>query len=199
MKIVGLTGGIASGKSTVSRLLAAAGARIIDADVLARQVVEPGQPAFAAVLDHFGSGILKSDGTIDRDRLAAEVFADPAQKAALEGIIHPAVAKAMAARLAEIEATAPRSIVVLDVPLLFEAGMDAGLDLVVVVDAPEVVQLERLMKRSGLSRDEALARVRAQMPMAEKRRRADVVIDNSGSLESTRSRVDALWRRLNPL
>ena len=196
MKIVGLTGGIASGKSTVSRLLAADGARIIDADVLARQVVAPGQPAFQAVVDHFGSGILNGDGAIDRDRLAAEVFADPAQKAALERIIHPAVAKAMAARLAEIEATAPRSIVVLDVPLLFEAGMDAGLDLVVVVDAPEAVQLERLMKRSGLSRSEALARIGAQMPMAEKRRRADVVIDNGGSLASTRSQVEALWHRL---
>ncbi|MBW2355699.1 MAG: dephospho-CoA kinase [Deltaproteobacteria bacterium] len=165
MKLVGLTGGIASGKSTVSRLLAEAGARIIDADVLARQAVEPGQPAFAAVVEHFGSGA--------------------------------AVAHAMAARLAEIEATAPESTVVLDVPLLFEAGMDAGLDLVVVVDAPEAVQLERLMKRSGLSRADALARIRSQMPMAEKRRRADVVIDNSGSLASTRSQVLALWRRLN--
>ncbi|HDI60485.1 MAG TPA: dephospho-CoA kinase [Desulfobacteraceae bacterium] len=197
MKLVGLTGGIASGKSTVSRLLAEAGARIIDADVLARQAVEPGQPAFAAVVEHFGSGVLKSDGTIDRDQLAAEVFADPGQKARLERIIHPAVAHAMAARLAEIEATAPESTVVLDVPLLFEAGMDAGLDLVVVVDAPEAVQLERLMKRSGLSRADALARIRSQMPMAEKRRRADVVIDNSGSLASTRSQVLALWRRLN--
>ena len=197
MKLVGLTGGIASGKSTVSRLLAEAGARIIDADVLARQAVEPGQPAFAAVVEHFGSGVLKSDGTIDRDQLAAEVFADPGQKARLERIIHPAVAHAMAARLAEIEATAPESTVVLDVPLLFEAGMDAGLDLVVVVDAPEAVQLERLMKRSGLSRADALARIRSQMPMAEKRRWADVVIDNSGSLASTRSQVLALWRRLN--
>ena len=198
MKVLGLTGGIASGKSTVSRLLAEAGARIIDADVLARQVVTPGRPAFQAVVDHFGSGILKSDGTIDRDRLAAEVFADPGQKAALERIVHPAVAEEMAARLAEIEATAPESVVVLDVPLLFEAGMDAGLDLVVVVDAPEAVQLERLIQRSGLSRSEALARIGAQMPMAEKRRRADVVIDNSGALASTRSQVAALWRRLNP-
>jgi dephospho-CoA kinase len=196
MKLVGLTGGIASGKSTVSRMLADAGARIIDADVLARQVVAPGQPALAAVVDHFGSGVLKSDGTLDRDRLAAEVFADPSQKAALERIVHPAVAKAMKARLAKIEATAPRSIVVLDVPLLFEAGMDAGLDLVVMVDAPEMVQLERLMKRNGLSRAEALARIRAQMPMAEKRRRADEIIDNSGSLASTRCQVAALWHRL---
>lgn len=198
MKIVGLTGGIASGKSTVSRFLAAAGARIIDADALARQVVEPGRPAFQAVVERFGADILKGDGTIDRDRLAAAVFADPAQRAALEGIIHPAVARAMAALLAEIEATAPESVVVLDVPLLFEAGMEAGLDLVVVVDAPEAVQLERLMKRSGLSREEALARVRAQITMAEKRRRADVVIDNSGPLASTQSQVAALWRRLNP-
>ena len=196
MKIVGLTGGIASGKSTVSRLLAEAGAQVIDADILAREAVAPGQPAFAAVVDHFGSRILKSDGAIDRDRLAAEVFADPGQKAALERIIHPAVADAMAARLAEIQATAPRSIVVLDVPLLFETGMDTGLDLVVVVDAPEAVQLERLIKRNGLSRDEAQARIRAQMPMAEKRRRADVVIDNGGSLASMRTQVEALWRRL---
>ncbi|MDD3990907.1 MAG: dephospho-CoA kinase [Desulfobacterales bacterium] len=196
MKIVGLTGGIASGKSTVSRWLAEAGAHIIDADLLAREVVAPGQPAFAAVVDHFGSGILKNDGTIDRDRLAAEVFADPKQKAVLERIIHPAVAEAMAARLAQIKATAPESIVVLDVPLLFEAGMDAGLDLVVMVDAPNVVQLHRLMKRNNLSRTEALARIGAQMPMAEKRRRADVVIDNSGSLASTRTQVEALWQRL---
>jgi dephospho-CoA kinase len=196
MKIVGLTGGIASGKSTVSRWLAEAGAHIIDADLLAREVVAPGQPAFAAVVDHFGSGILKNDGTIDRDRLAAEVFADPKQKAVLERIIHPAVAEAMAARLAQIKATAPESIVVLDVPLLFEAGMDAGLDLVVMVDAPDAVQLHRLMKRNNLSRTEALARIGAQMPMAEKRRRADVVIDNSGSLASTRTQVEALWQRL---
>jgi dephospho-CoA kinase len=196
MKIVGLTGGIASGKSTVSRWLAEAGAHIIDADLLAREVVAPGQPAFAAVVDHFGSGILKNDATIDRDRLAAEVFADPKQKAVLERIIHPAVAEAMAARLAQIKATAPESIVVLDVPLLFEAGMDAGLDLVVMVDAPDAVQLHRLMKRNNLSRTEALARIGAQMPMAEKRRRADVVIDNSGSLASTRTQVEALWQRL---
>jgi dephospho-CoA kinase len=197
MKIVGLTGGIATGKSTVARLLAEFGARIIDADALAREVVDRGHPAFDAVVARFGAAILKSDGTIDRDRLAARVFADPEEKAALERIVHPAVAEAMAARLADIEAADPHGVVVLDVPLLFEAKMDAGLALVVVVYAPEAKQMERLTRRNGLSRDDAQARIRAQMPMAEKRRRADVVIDNSGSLDATRSQTEALWRRLN--
>ncbi len=196
MNVVGLTGGIATGKSTVSRMLAAAGAYIIDADVLARDVVQPGLPAWNAVVKSFGRQILHEDQTIDRDRLAAVVFDDPQRKAELERIVHPAVGEAMAAQLAAIAASAPDSVVVLDVPLLYEAKMDAGLALVIVVYAPEAVQLERLILRNGLSREEARARIAAQMPIAEKRRRAGVVIDNSGSLESTRQQVQALWRKL---
>jgi dephospho-CoA kinase len=199
MKIVGLTGGIATGKSTVSRILAEAGAQIIDADELARDAVRPGRPAWQAVVDHFGAGILRADGTIDRDRLGVMVFEDPECKAILEGIVHPAVAEAMAARLADIARSAPDSVVVLDVPLLYEAKMDAGLALVIVVYAPEDVQLQRLMQRNGLSPEEARARIGAQMPVAEKRRRADIVIDNSGAPEATRAQVLAVWRRLSAL
>jgi len=199
MKVVGLTGGIATGKSTVSTMLAEAGARIIDADELAREVVRPDLPAWEAVVAHFGPGILQADRTIDRDRLGALIFQDPGLKAVLERIVHPAVAEAMAARLAEFARNAPDSVLVLDVPLLYEAKMDAGLERVIVVYAPENVQLERLIRRNGLSRAEALARIGAQMPIAEKRRRADTVIDNSGSLAATGDQVRALWRDLNRL
>jgi dephospho-CoA kinase len=198
MRVVGLTGGIATGKSTVSKLLAAAGALIIDADQVARDVVRPGLPAWKSVVAQFGPGILTTDGGIDRDRLGAMIFNDPARKAALEQIIHPAVGAAMARQLAEIAENAPDSVVVLDVPLLYEAKMEAGLEGVIVVYAPDDIQLQRLMQRNGLSREDALARIAAQMPVAEKCRRADIVIDNSGSLEATRTQVAALWRRLNP-
>ena len=195
MKVVGLTGGIATGKSTVSRMLAEAGARIIDADRLARDVVQPGQPAWQAVANHFGPAILQPDGQIDRQRLGALIFHDPGQKAALNRIVHPAVFEAMARHLAAIEKQAPHSVVILDVPLLFESGMHQDLTEVIVVYAPESVQLQRLMARDGLARVEAAARIGAQMAIEEKRRRASVVIDNSGDPEATRAQVQRLWRR----
>ena len=195
MKVVGLTGGIATGKSTVSEMLAEVGARIIDADRLARDVVQPGLPAWQAVVDHFGPSILQADGQIDRQRLGTVIFHDPGQKAALDRIVHPAVFEAMARHLAAIEKQAPHSVVILDVPLLYESAMDRDLTEVIVVYAPESLQLQRLMMRNGLTREEAAARVGAQMSIEEKRRRASVVIDNSGDLEATRTQVQRLWCR----
>ena len=195
MKVIGLTGGIATGKSTVSRMLAAAGAHVVDADQLAREVVEPGQPAWEAIVEHFGRGILLADRRIDRERLGDMVFHDPAKKALLDRIVHPAVFDAMARRLARLEKEDPGGVAILDIPLLFETGKERGLDEVVLVYAPEAVQRERLMRRNGLSFEAAEARINAQMPIEEKRRRAAVVIDNSGDLEATRKQVERLWHR----
>ena len=193
MKVIGLTGGIATGKSTVSRMLAEAGAHIIDTDQLAREVVEPGQPAWEAIVEHFGHAILLADGRIDRDRLGDIIFHDPAQKAVLDNIVHPAVFEAMARRLAQMEKQAPDGVAILDIPLLFETGMERNLAEVILVYAPETAQRERLMRRNGLSAEAAAARISAQMPIAEKRRRASIVIDNSGDLEGTRVQVAQLW------
>ncbi len=194
MKVIGLTGGIATGKSTVSRMLAEAGAHIIDADQLAREVVEPGLPAWEAIVEHFGRAILLADGRIDRQRLGDIIFHDPGQKAVLDNIVHPAVFEAMARRLACLEKTDPGGVAILDIPLLFETGMDRGLDEVILVYAPEAAQRERLMRRNELSAEAAGARIKAQMPIVEKRCRASIVIDNSGDLEGTRVQVAQLWR-----
>lgn len=196
MIVVGLTGGIATGKSTVSEILAAAGAWIVDADRLAREAVRPGRPAWQAIVTHFGSEVLREGGEIDRERLSAVVFHEPAQKAVLDRIVHPAVFAAMADRLAALETEVPGGLVVLDVPLLFETGMDRDLDTVIVVYAPRQIQLERLIRRNGYTRDEALARIDAQMDIEEKRLRATLLIDNSGAIQETRRQTLAAYRRL---
>lgn len=192
---VGLTGGIGSGKSEVSRRLAGRGAVLIDADAIAREVVEPGTPGLAQVVSAFGAGVLRPDGALDRPRLGELVFADPQQLARLNAIVHPLVGR----RMAELEATAADAdgaVVVHDVPLIAENNLAAGFDLVVVVDAPEATQLDRLTGQRGMAREHAEARMAAQATRARRLEIADVVIDNSGSLEDLDRQVSELWERL---
>ncbi len=196
MITVGLTGGIATGKSTVARILREAGAHVIDADRIAREAVGRGRPAWRDIVEHFGKGVLRPDGEIDRARLGNIIFNDPDQQAALNRIVHPRVFADIEARRARIAETAPHAVVVLDIPLLFEAGSRRNLAEVIVVYAPEPVQLARLMQRDGLSRRDALARIRSQMPIEEKRQRATRVIDNSGDLAATRRQALAVYRDL---
>ncbi len=196
MIVVGLTGGIASGKSTVAEFLREAGARIVDADRIARAVVTPGKPAHSEIVAAFGRAILSPDGQIDRKRLGAIIFSDPVQQAALNAIVHPRVIEGIGAVVDRIAAESPEAVVVLDVPLLYEAGMDRDLSDVIVVYVPEALQVQRLMARDGLSAAEAMVRIRSQLPLAEKRRRATIVIDNSGSKTDARQLASALFDRL---
>jgi dephospho-CoA kinase len=188
---VGLTGGVGSGKSTVAALLARHGAVVIDADALAREVVEPGSPGFDAVVTRFGSTVV-ADGRLDRAALAALVFRDKRALADLNAIVHPLVGE----RAAELMAAAPPdAVVVYDVPLLVEADLAAGFDVVVVVEAPAETRLARLQGR-GLSAEDANARMAAQAADAQRRAVADVVIENEGSRAELAERVDELWTLL---
>lgn len=196
MLVVGLTGGIATGKSTVSNMLADLGARIVDADRMARQVVEPGLPAWQGIVKAFGKGMLLSDGTIDRVALGNRVFSDPAAKKRIDTIVHPFVFEAMAEAIQRIEADHPSAIVILDVPLLIESGMHRHLQEVLLVYAPESIQLERLMRRDGFDTDQALARIRSQMPIDEKRLHATIVIDNSRTIDETARQVEEAFAYL---
>jgi dephospho-CoA kinase len=190
---IGLTGGIASGKSAVAECLAELGAVIIDSDVLAREVVQPGTPGLAAVADRFGPGVLAADGSLDRAALGAVVFADPQARADLEAIIHPAVR----ARASALSAAAPADAVVVQViPLLVEAGLVDAFDQVVVVDVDPDLQMERLQRRNGYSREEAAARVAAQAPRDVRLAQADVVIENNGTLTELVAKVDRFWAEL---
>jgi dephospho-CoA kinase len=185
--IAGLTGGIASGKSTVSAILAEAGARIIDADKIAREVVEPGTPAYHDIVAFFGRTILLADGTIDRKGLGDIIFNNPEKKNHLDAIVHPRVYQRTEETIASISAETPDAVVILDIPLLLETGMRRNLAEVIVVYATEDLQLQRLMARDQIDADAALARIRSQMPIEEKRRLATIVIDNSGSMAHTRT------------
>ena len=196
MRIIGLTGGIGSGKSTVSAMLRELGAVVIDADEGARAVVEPGRPALAEIVATFGPDILDPSGRLDRQRLADLVFHDEASRRRLNAITHPRVREWMAARMQEA-ATAGAEVVVLDIPLLFESGRDEDMKDVVLVWTPEEAQVTRAVAR-GASEADVRARMAAQMPLAEKRERARWVIDNSGSLEETRRRVEDVWHELMP-
>lgn len=189
MMRIGLTGGIASGKSLVAAELAARGAVIIDADVLAREVVEPGTPGFAAIIERFGTQVL-TDRRLNRARLAEIVFADPVARTDLERIIHPAVR----ARAEELERAAGSAAVVVHViPLLVETDQQKNFDLVVTVDVDHETQIQRLSARNGFSRREAEARIAAQASRDDRRSAADVVLDNSGSLAELKVQIDALW------
>jgi dephospho-CoA kinase len=190
---VGLTGGIGSGKSEVARLLAARGAVVIDSDRLAREVVAPGTPGLAAVVEAFGAEYLTPDGALDRPRLAALVFSDTAARERLNAIVHPLVGAAAAARLAEAP---PDAVVVHDVPLLVEAGLAGGFDVVVVVDAPPEVQLARLTGQRGMAAADAEARIAAQATREQRLAVADHVIRNDGTLDDLERAVDELWRTL---
>ncbi|MEW1656402.1 dephospho-CoA kinase [Streptomyces sp. NPDC093707] len=190
---VGLTGGIGAGKSEVSRLLASYGAVVVDADKIAREVVEPGTPGLAAVVEEFGAGILAPDGTLDRPKLGALVFSDQDKLKALNAIVHPLVG----ARSAELEASAGLdAVVVHDVPLLTENGLAPLYDLVVVVDAAPQTQLDRLVRLRGMAEGEAAQRMAAQATREERLAVADLVIDNDGPLEALEPQVRAVWERL---
>ena len=189
MIIAGLTGGIATGKSTVSLILREAGAIIIDADTIARDAVKKNLPAWHEIVRIFGEEVLLTDGEIDRAYLGDIIFRDPAKKEILNKIVHPYVIQKVAELIDKIGKETPDSIVILDVPLLIEAGMDKGLEDVVLVYTPEWIQIERLIERDGISDEEALLRVRSQMPIEEKKKFATIIIDNSGSIEATKKRA----------
>ena len=191
---VGLTGGIGSGKSEVTRLLAARGAVVVDSDLLAREAVAPGTPGLAAVVDEFGTGVLAPDGSLDRPALGRLVFADPRRRAALEAIVHPDVRR----RSAEIaHAAPPGAVVVHDVPLLVEKDLQRLYDLVVVVDADEDEQVRRLVGRRGMSEADARARVAAQASRERRLAAADLIVANDGDLAALRDRVSTLWDELS--
>jgi dephospho-CoA kinase len=189
--VVGLTGGIGSGKSTVSAMLAERGAVVIDADRIAREVVEPGRPAYDKVVERFGDGVVADDGALDRTALAALVFGDVDALADLNAIVHPAVGEVMAQRMAD-ESTSDH-VVILDVPLLVESGRK-GMAGVVVVDCPEDVAIKRLVEFRGFNEEDARRRVAAQASRDERRAVADVVIDNAGTIDELVPQVDAAWR-----
>ena len=190
---VGLTGGIGSGKSEVSGRLAARGAVVIDADRIAREVVEPGTPGLAAVVAEFGEDVLLPSGGLDREKVGSIVFSDPDGLKALNAIVHPLVGE----RMRELMDAAPAdAIVVYDVPLLTENGLAPMYDVVVVVDAPEEVQLDRLTSRRGMTEQDARARMANQATREERRAVATHVIDNSGTLDDLKTQVDALWEAL---
>jgi dephospho-CoA kinase len=191
VRVVGLTGGIASGKSTFAEALRARGAPVIDADALARAAVAPGTPALAEIARAFGREVLLPDGSLDRKRLGAIAFADASARGRLEAITHPAVRVAMAAETARL-ATAGHALAFYDVPLLYEVGLDRDLDSVVVVWVPREVQRARLEARDGLAPAEAEARLAAQLPIDEKAARADFVVENAGALADLGAKADRL-------
>lgn len=193
---LGLTGGIGAGKSTVARELERLGAVVVDADAIAREVVAPGTPGLAAVAREFGDGVLTPEGALDRPALGRVVFADPAARVRLEEITHPLIAAETARRVAVLAAG---TVVVHDVPLIVERGLADRYDLVAVVGADEDVRIERLVRDRGMSREDALARIRAQATDVERRAVADVWLDNSGSPEHLLEQVHRLWdERLRP-
>jgi dephospho-CoA kinase len=195
MRIIGLTGNIAAGKSTVAAELAAAGLPVIDADTLAREVVAPGTAALAAIVARWGPIILAADGTLDRAALRRRILADPADRTALEAITHPAIAARRAARTAEL-AAAGAPVVICDIPLLFEAHLEDTVDEIILVDAPVAVRRTRLIETRGMDPAEANALIAAQMPAERKRAHADVVIENAGSRAELEAAIAMLVTRL---
>ncbi len=191
MRVVGLTGGIASGKTTFAGVLRARGVPVVDADALARAAVAPGAPALAEIARAFGPGMLAADGTLDRKALAAVVFADAAARRRLEAITHPAVRRGMAEETARL-AAAGHPLAFYDTPLLYEVGLEGALDSVVVVWAPRDMQRARLAARDGLSGAEAEARLAAQLPIDEKAARADFVVENVGAAADLGAKADRL-------
>jgi dephospho-CoA kinase len=195
MRLVGLTGGIASGKSTFAAALRELGAPVLDADALARQAVRRGTPALAELVGAFGPEVLGADGELDRRRMATRVFSDPSARARLEAVVHPAVRRAVAEETARL-AAAGQDLAFYDVPLLYETGLDAGLECVVVVYAPPEVQRARLASRDGIGPEEADARLAAQIPIDEKARRADVLVMNDGDVAALRDKARAVLSAL---
>ncbi|MEJ2100751.1 MAG: dephospho-CoA kinase [Desulfobacterales bacterium] len=196
MQVIGLTGGIATGKSTVCAILENAGAVIIDADRIARNLVKKNLPAYRQIVDTFGESILLPDGEINRTALGDLIFNDPRKKQLLNKIIHPQVGKETHRQLKHIEKSNPHALVILDIPLLLESGMHKDLSEVIVVYTPEHIQIKRLMVRDHISQKNALARIRSQMPIEKKKKLATIVIDNSGPLEHTRKQTLEIFQRL---
>jgi dephospho-CoA kinase len=196
MLLVGLTGGIASGKSLVAGVFKDLGAHLVDADRIVHELLEPGSEAAREVLDCFGEEILLPDGRIDRRKLGEIVFNDAAKRARLNQCLHPKVFESYQAQVRQVGNRSPQAIIVLDAALLIETGYHRGMDRVVVVYAEPEQQLERLISRNGFTREEALARVQSQMPLAEKRDFADYVIDNTGTRERTQQQAREVYSRL---
>ncbi|MBB6019050.1 dephospho-CoA kinase [Paenibacillus sp. JGP012] len=192
---IGLTGGIATGKSSVSAYLASKGALLIDADVIAREVMMPGHPVLAAAVQRFGQAILNADGTLDRKKLGSIVFQHPEERKALEAITHPAIRKEMRERAAAYEMQHPDKLIVSDIPLLYESGLEDGFEEIMVVYVPREVQLERLMSRDQMTQADAEARIAAQMDIERKKERANIVIDNSGSWAQTEKQLQVFLTR----
>jgi dephospho-CoA kinase len=196
MIIAGLTGGIATGKSTVTAFLRQAGAIIIDADKIAHDVVRRGLPAWRSIVKNFGRNILRKNGEIDREKLGRIIFHDESRKEELNRIVHPFVFEGMEDQMEEIQRIDPGAVVIQDIPLLFESGMHRRLPRIIVVYVPEPLQYDRLMKRNRLSEAEATARIRSQIPIEEKKKRADILIDNSGTLDQTKARSLEVYEML---
>jgi dephospho-CoA kinase len=192
--LVGLTGGIGTGKSTVARMLERRGAVVFDADVLAREAVEPGTPGHAAVIERFGADVLAPGGELDREALASIVFADPAARRDLEAIVHPEVRRLFAEGAETYRDTA--RIVVFSAPLLVETGMHTAFDVLIVVSAPTEAQVERLMRERGMSEEAILARIAAQAPPEAKAEAADILVENEGTLEELEAHVERIWSDL---
>ena len=197
MPLVALTGGIASGKSTIARRLAVHGAVVVDADQLVREVQAPGSPVLAAIAAAFGDGMLRPDGSLDRAALGARVFGDDDAIARLNAIVHPAVREESARRFAAAFAADPAAVVVYDVPLLVEARVDDPWELIVVAHAPAEVRLRRLVELRGMSAADAEARLASQVPDEARLRIADVVVDTAGTIDDTNRQVDELWAELD--
>jgi dephospho-CoA kinase len=193
---VGLTGGIASGKSTVSELFASLGAEILDADEVAREVLLPGQPAWKRLRQAFGQEFFRPDGTVKRKKLRKLVFADPEKRTQLNAIVHPEVMREIHRRAETLSSSTEAGVLLVDVPLLLEVGLANRFDQVVVVYASENLQIDRLMQRDGISEEEAKQALKAQMALSNKVEQADYVIDNSGSEEDTQAQVQKVWQEL---
>lgn len=196
MPLIALTGGIASGKSTIAARLAEHGAVIVDADQIVRDVQGPGSPVLAAIAAEFGEDVIRADGALDRAALGARVFADQDRLQALNAIVHPAVREESARRFTAALDADPAAVVVYDVPLLVEARVDDPWDLIVVADAPADLRAQRMMALRGMTEEDARARLASQVPDDVRRAVADVVIDTSGTIERTIAQTDALWERV---
>ncbi|WP_028592069.1 dephospho-CoA kinase [Paenibacillus massiliensis] len=192
--IIGLTGGIATGKSTVSAMLVSRGALLVDADIIAREVMLPGHPVLAAVQERFGPEVMNDDGTLNRKELGRIVFGDQAELQALNNITHPAIRQEVKQRMMTFELQQPDKLVVVDIPLLYESKLDNLFQEIMVVYVPRTLQLQRLMERDGLAALEAEQRLASQMDIEEKKRKADIVIDNSKDLQYTEQQLEQ-WLR----
>ena len=197
--LLGVTGGIASGKTTVANLFADLGAAIIDFDIIAREVVEPGKPCFGEIVEFFGQKIVDIDGHLDRKMLSGIVFEDEQKRKRLEGILHPRIFDTFITRTNEITKKDPDAIIQAVIPLLFEAGLQHLVHKTLVVYVPREIQIERLIKRDKITRDQAAKILKAQLPIDEKAGMADFVINNENSLDETRRQVEELWKRLKQI